>query len=480
MAKTYQLKALWPLLPFEVAAAPLLATLDAYGGGLIKYAVSHDGIWLFSPSEPFTVHESEGLTGFHPADLVPKQIDGVVGYFYAMQGGAPLLPLPFTADQLTEFDKRTAGLIVSCIERGSETDAWIADLGKHNPDAAELARGIHGGKWPVATTKPRFNFAGGIVPDASAKAVSSAFGEMHRQQDQMRLMGITPDLLKQINLYKDYEKLISPTSIEDTAYMRAMQSSGDMLRAIGPSSGDLAAEALGRQLVSTVGFDTAGSVASAYLQSQSTVQAEIEKAMGGNIGSVADAYRQAQYPQQTELEKITALMGGSVANPLGLLDRAGLDVAMGRYHQPTASEMFEQMERERIEKAMAPPERSGTVVEFTRPSFSDHQAAINRQRERDREHAIETARLAEIARLEARDEYEARKQVAPAPAAPVGVETQEARQKRRYDLCIAAGLQMPSDDYSHLPTGIGALARAENISTAAFSKDVKAYIVSRR
>ncbi|MFZ2391909.1 MAG: hypothetical protein WA134_12630 [Rhodoferax sp.] len=123
MAKTYPLKALWPLLPFEVAAAPLLATLDAYGGGLVKYAVSQDGIWLFSFAQPLTASESEGLTGFHPADLVPKQLDGVDGYFYAVQGGAPLLPLPFTADQLTEFNKRTAGLIASCIERGSETDA---------------------------------------------------------------------------------------------------------------------------------------------------------------------------------------------------------------------------------------------------------------------------------------------------------------------------------------------------------------------
>lgn len=32
MAKTYQLKALWSLLPLEVASAPVLATLDAYGG----------------------------------------------------------------------------------------------------------------------------------------------------------------------------------------------------------------------------------------------------------------------------------------------------------------------------------------------------------------------------------------------------------------------------------------------------------------
>jgi len=125
MAKTYPLKALWPLLPFEVAAAPLLATLDAYGGGLVKYAVSQDGIWLFSPAQPLTASESENLTGFHPADLVPKQIDGVEGYFYALLGGAPLLPMPFTADQLIAFDKRTAGLIASCIERGNDTDKWI-------------------------------------------------------------------------------------------------------------------------------------------------------------------------------------------------------------------------------------------------------------------------------------------------------------------------------------------------------------------
>lgn len=153
MAKTYPLKALWPLLPFEVAAAPLLATLDAYGGGLVKYAVTQDGVWLFSPSQPLTVHESENLTGFHPADLVPKQIEGVEGYFYALQGGAPLLPLPFTKDQLIEFDKRTAGLIGSCIERGDDTDAWIADQEKDNPDAARLARAstVANGFWTWPT-----------------------------------------------------------------------------------------------------------------------------------------------------------------------------------------------------------------------------------------------------------------------------------------------------------------------------------------
>jgi len=460
--KTYQLKALWPLLQFETAKAPLLATLDAYGGGLVKYAVSQDGFWLFSQIEqPFNVHESEGLTGFHPADLVPKQIDGVDGYFHALQGGAPLLPLPFTAAQLIEFDRRTGGLVVASIERGNDTEGWIAELGKNNPDAAELASGIHGGKWPVDladladtktdnVSKPRFHLAGGIVvPSASAKAAKSVLDEAQRQQDAIRLMGISPDLLKEIDRQKDMEKLIGGgvSSLANATYLQDIKQNQDLLRAMHPSASEIAAEALGRQLSSVgLGVDT-------HLQSQSVLQKEIEKATGVGIGTVGEIVRQHE--------------------------REGLD-AMQRHINPSARDIFEKMEREGIEKALADAKGRETVIEFTPPPFYDHQAAINRQRERDREHAIETARLEEIARQEVRDEYAARKQAAPSPATPVGTETQEARQKRRYDLCIAAGLQMPSDDYSHLPTGIGALARAENISTAAFSKDVKTYIASRR
>jgi len=170
MAKTYPLKALRPLLPFKRAAPPLLATLDAYDDGLVKYAVTQDGVWLFSLPQPLTMHEFslpqpltehefKSLTGFDPDDLVLRKIEGVEGYFYALQGGAPLLPIPFTKDQFIEFDKRTADLIDSCIDRGDDTDAWITDLEKRNPDAAELARGIHGGKWPldladIVDTKP--------------------------------------------------------------------------------------------------------------------------------------------------------------------------------------------------------------------------------------------------------------------------------------------------------------------------------------
>jgi hypothetical protein len=506
MAKTYPLKALWPLLRFEVAAAPLLATLDAYGGGLVKYAVSQDGIWLFSLAQPLTVDESENLTGFHPADLVLKQIDGVEGYFYAMQGGAPLLPLPFTKDQLIAFEKRMAGLIGSCIERGDDTDAWIAHLEKENPDAAELARGIHGNQWPLdwadivetkkeGVAKPRFRLSDGIEPNSSTMAFKSAYDEAQRQTDMLKSMGITPDLLKQIDHHREMDKLVgaSVSSMANTAYMDEIKRSQDMLRIANPSASELVADAFGSQFASTVGLGTA---ADAYLVSQATARVEMEKALGstfsaaaqaisqhealGYVNTVADAYRQADYLKQTELEKSIAMLSGSIGGSMGLLDRAGCNTALGSYHHPTAKDMFEQIERERLEKANEEEERRLNTIEVPRVHFYDHQATINRQRESDREHAIETARLAEIARLEARDEYEARKQTAPDPALPIGVETQEARQKRRYQMCVAAGLQMPSDDYSHLPTGVGALARSENISTAAFSKDVKAYIASKR
>ncbi|MEI8326738.1 MAG: hypothetical protein WCH44_15505 [Betaproteobacteria bacterium] len=115
----------------------------------VKYAVNQDGLWLFAPDQAFTASESEGLTGFHPADLIPKNIDGVDGDFYGRQDGAPMLPLPFTAEHLIEFDKRTTGLIAASIERGSDTEDWIAELEKVNPDAAELAKGIRHCNWPL-------------------------------------------------------------------------------------------------------------------------------------------------------------------------------------------------------------------------------------------------------------------------------------------------------------------------------------------
>jgi hypothetical protein len=55
-------------------------------------------------------------------------------------------------------------------------------------------------------------------------------------------------------------------------------------------------------------------------------------------------------------------------------------------------------------------------------------------------------------------------------------ETAAERNKRRYQMCLDADLEMPRDTYSRLPVGIGDLAKSEGISTAAFSKSLKAHI----
>jgi hypothetical protein len=66
------------------------------------------------------------------------------------------------------------------------------------------------------------------------------------------------------------------------------------------------------------------------------------------------------------------------------------------------------------------------------------------------------------------------------PVAVAKVESRDERQKRRFEMCVKAGLQMPDNDYSRLPDGIGAQARVEGVSTAMFSKDLKSYISRRR
>lgn len=144
MAKTYSLEALWPLLEFRKPKPPLLAIAES---GSVSYVANADGIWLVADLEGLTDQEMQAVTGLHPANLGSKKIEGIDGYAYGMQGGKPLLPLPFTAADLRAFEERTPEVISEHINRGNDTDAWIAYLEKENPDAAELAMGIYHGQW---------------------------------------------------------------------------------------------------------------------------------------------------------------------------------------------------------------------------------------------------------------------------------------------------------------------------------------------
>lgn len=56
------------------------------------------------------------------------------------------------------------------------------------------------------------------------------------------------------------------------------------------------------------------------------------------------------------------------------------------------------------------------------------------------------------------------------------IESAEERQRRRYQMCIDAGLTMPTNDYGHMPRGVGKVAEREGIKRQSFVQDVKAHI----
>ena len=228
------------------------------------------------------------------------------------------------------------------------------------------------------------------------------------------------------------------------------------------SASESAEAALGRQFGALGAFDTA---ATAYQQCQAAAKAETESAMGANFTTVAeamrqhealgyattvaDAYRQAQYPQQTELEKTIALMSGSVGTAMLHFDRASADTALGLYHHPTSREMFEQIERERLEKSLVEMERHERIIEFTPPPIYDYQAAENRRLDREREHRLETERLAVLVRLETEQEFEARKQVSkPMMTEPAA---QPVQRSAAQDAAILATLKTMSVDPLAVP-----------------------------
>lgn len=157
MTKTYSLKALRPLFSMAREALPLLASFDPFGDGtepwMIRWVGDYEGFWLqvndsYGTGETLSAHGILGMSGFDCDDLQGKKLDGA-GYVYGLPGGKPILPLPFTALQLFEFDKQIGGLVQNCFLSGAEeAEAQLTELERSNPDAAELARIIFSGVMP--------------------------------------------------------------------------------------------------------------------------------------------------------------------------------------------------------------------------------------------------------------------------------------------------------------------------------------------
>lgn len=109
----------------------------------------------------------------------------------------------------------------------------------------------------------------------------------------------------------------------------------------------------------------------------------------------------------------------------------------------------------------------------------DPMEAHRRHEQRKREFDIETARLAEIERQRVIDEAEAARGARSSsttlaePVAPK--ETKEERQDRRLQMCIDAGLKMPTCAVGRMPDGIGKVAEEmAGVKRQTFVPDVRA------
>ena len=138
-------------------ALPLLGSFDPFGSGiepwLIRWIANSAGVWLqvddnYGNQGPLSMREVEGMSRFNPDELEVSHVDGV-GYCYGLPGGKPILPFPFTAEQLFEFDQRQDGLVRGNFYSGAEeAEAQLTELEQTNPEVAELARIIFSGVMP--------------------------------------------------------------------------------------------------------------------------------------------------------------------------------------------------------------------------------------------------------------------------------------------------------------------------------------------
>lgn len=172
VTKTYQREDLRALLGMSMQSG------ESFGdGGAVRYVFRPDGLWLALDEDAVRLalpQELEACIGL--SDPEPKHGEPGV---YGLPGQRPLLPFPFTVQQLLDFDETASGVVYERCERGTFTEEWVAELAqatgqkdearaRHN--AAELARYVM--EW-----EPLPGEGGGQGPeDAGAKDASPTAG----------------------------------------------------------------------------------------------------------------------------------------------------------------------------------------------------------------------------------------------------------------------------------------------------------------
>lgn len=111
-------------------------------------------------------------------------------------------------------------------------------------------------------------------------------------------------------------------------------------------------------------------------------------------------------------------------------------------------------------------ERNGILMRYTQGMLADDEPDFETVPDDCRVVGYDVHALA--------DEYTAPEVTQAEPrAAPVA--SQEQRQADRWQLCIDAGLTMPTDTYSHFPRGIGRVATGLRITRQALQQDLNAH-----
>lgn len=166
MTKLYHIKSLRPFLPLQSTAAPLRGFLYPMGGRddcswIFRYVVDSKGFWFQKNDKYMSVHENSfhdseiaavsgldldelELVPFESAALQHSEVQRHP-HRYGLPGGEPILPLPFTARQFFDWEKKCLRMELI---NGNEVhfehmffdEEYLAELETTNADSAELVR----------------------------------------------------------------------------------------------------------------------------------------------------------------------------------------------------------------------------------------------------------------------------------------------------------------------------------------------------
>lgn len=149
-----------------------------------NYVLRPDGLW-FRPRPGFadlSITEQEAVSGFDGLEHIDTTDVRLYG-LSTTEGAKPMLPFPFTARQLWDFNDATGDLVLEHFFRGEDTEEWIA---QQSEDVQELARALMSKDAPED---------GESVQPAGTKPIQRSAAQHAAILDAIRKLGHDPQRL---------------------------------------------------------------------------------------------------------------------------------------------------------------------------------------------------------------------------------------------------------------------------------------------